>query len=138
MGKSVINRIGLSPLALGNFPGLRERFQWYPETGKYYIDAEDVSSGCLGTACAVDTVIFPHFRRRGRFRVRRLATADLFTRLLQDEYFILAFRSERKGENKFHKGHVELLTALATSARGFSVDYRREDIEALPLRLAYL
>jgi hypothetical protein len=138
VGKSVINKIGLSHRALENFPLLRERFQWNSETGKYYIHAEEISPGCLGTSCTVKTVIFPRFRMQGKFRMRRLATADLFTRCLEDEYFVLAFRSRRKGEKQFTKGHIDLLSVLATSARGFLVDYGLADIESLPERLACL
>jgi GT2 family glycosyltransferase len=131
VGRSFVNRIGLTPLSLAQFPELSGAARWHTGRGKWYVDPTRVAPGRLGQACRIEALLFPRFDVRGRFRAARLSPAALLRRLLTDEYYrgLVALGD---GAAAARRGHQRLSLRLAATARGFAIRYGPADIAAFP------
>jgi len=131
VGRSFVNRIGLTPVSFAQFPELAGAARWHPERGKWYVDPTRVAPGRLGETCRIDAVLFPRFDAGARFRVARLSPAALLRRLFADEYYrgLVALGD---GAAAARRRHQRLCLRLAATARGFAIRYGPADIETFP------
>lgn len=129
VGKSFMNRIGLTSVSAKNFPTLKKSFQWNPNIRKFYFSPlkEDES---LSDTCSIDKILFPKFKRDGVFNIRKLKPLELFNELAQDDYFFVD--TQDNFGNKLGRNHVQLMMELTKDREGFEVNYGTADIENLP------
>ena len=134
VGRSFVNRIGLKPVSLAQFPDLAGARRWHAGRGKWYVDPTGIAPGCPGDVCRIDVVLFPRFDATGHFSARRLSQGGLLRRLLGDEYYrgLVALGG---GAAAARRRHLRLSLRLAASVPGFAIRYGLADVPAFPQKI---